>query len=604
MKPKMLLPIPLLIITLSTTAQITTDGTLGPRLNLPGPDYQIKPNLGQQLGDNLFHSFQEFNLQSHESASFSGPDSVNNVISRVTGGNPSVMDGLLRSTMPNADMYFLNPYGIMFGPNAKLDVQGSFHASTADYLRLQDEGQFNARQPSNSLLTVAPIEAFGFLTNTPAAITTQDSNLSVPANQTLSLIGGELRLNGESPIQFDKNNFAAAFARAKLAATGGRINLGSVASTGEVIPRESGLDLNGKGGKIRADKTLIEASGRGGGKVFIRGGQFVMENATIQANTQGDVNAKGIDMRLTESINIRGDLLAVLTDTYGRGDAGHLVIITPHFQVTGSILKASSFGQGDSGKIDIEAKQVFLKDGGRIENSTFVSGKGGDTNIKAEEIVDISGWREGNMIINGLNYINFASEIVNTTRGSGNAGSLTIVTKHLEINGGGLATDSAVVDRIEAGSAGDITINAHTANLTEGAMIFTTLRGNGQKGGNINLIITDTLSLAGQRPTSFIGPLGHDFGRMPTIISSAAFLDNQSTSQGGDIFISAGTLVIKNEGVISASSYGRPQAGNIEIKTNDLYLTQGGLISSANFIYATSDFASDLGSRRRRQTQK
>jgi len=81
---------------------------------------------------------------------------VQNIISRVTGGNPSSIDGTLRSTIPNADWYFLNPYGIMFGPNAKLDVQGGFHASTADYLRLSDGGRFEVRTPQNSLLTVAP----------------------------------------------------------------------------------------------------------------------------------------------------------------------------------------------------------------------------------------------------------------------------------------------------------------------------------------------------------------------------------------------------------------------------------------------------------------
>ncbi len=172
MKISHTLSITLMFLCVPLHAQVSLDGTLGRSGALPGPDYLIGADLGQQHGGNLFHSFQDFNLQSFESATFSGPNSVNNVISRVTGGNPSNIDGLLRSTIPNADMYFLNPYGIMFGPNAKLDVQGSFHASTADYLRLQDGGQFNARLPGNSLLTVAPVEAFGFLTNTPAAITT------------------------------------------------------------------------------------------------------------------------------------------------------------------------------------------------------------------------------------------------------------------------------------------------------------------------------------------------------------------------------------------------------------------------------------------------
>ncbi len=157
---KYLLAIPILITTLSTNAEVITDGTLGQQVNLSGPDFQITPDLGQQHGGNLFHSFQDFNLNSLESATFSGPNSVQNILSRVTGGNPSNIDGLIRSTIPNANMYFLNPYGIMFGPNAKLDVQGSFHASTADYLRLGSEGKFDARNLNDSLLTIASVEAF------------------------------------------------------------------------------------------------------------------------------------------------------------------------------------------------------------------------------------------------------------------------------------------------------------------------------------------------------------------------------------------------------------------------------------------------------------
>ena len=102
----------LLIISLSAPAQITTDGTLGSALNLQGPDYQITPDLGQQRGSHLFHSFKDFNLNSLESATFSGPNHIQTVMSRVTGGNPSNINGLFRSTIPGADMYFLNPYGM------------------------------------------------------------------------------------------------------------------------------------------------------------------------------------------------------------------------------------------------------------------------------------------------------------------------------------------------------------------------------------------------------------------------------------------------------------------------------------------------------------
>jgi len=156
MKSHHLLTIPILINSLGANAEVILDGSLGRNGALPGPNYLIGADLGQQHGGNLFHSFQDFNLNRFESATFSGPNSINNIISRITGGNPSNIDGLIRSTIP-ADMYFLNPNGIIFGPNARLDVQGSFHASTADYLRLGENGRFDARNPSDSLLAVAPI---------------------------------------------------------------------------------------------------------------------------------------------------------------------------------------------------------------------------------------------------------------------------------------------------------------------------------------------------------------------------------------------------------------------------------------------------------------
>jgi len=178
----------------STHAEVVLDGTLGFRGALDGPNYKIGAKLGQQHGGNLFHSFSDFNINIGESATFSGPNSVQNIISRVTGGNPSHINGLLRSTIPEADFYFLNPYGIMFGEGAQLDVQGSFHASTADTLRFADGSEFNARHPEQPLLTVAPISAFGFLTDAPSAITIEDSFLSVSEGNTLSLIGGDLRI--------------------------------------------------------------------------------------------------------------------------------------------------------------------------------------------------------------------------------------------------------------------------------------------------------------------------------------------------------------------------------------------------------------------------
>src|SRR6266545_7995299 len=263
-----------------THAQITLDGTLGPKGPLAGPDYTIDAKVGRLRGNNLFHSFGQFNAHTNESATFTGPPTVENIIGRVIGGQQSLIDGRIRSEMPQANMYLLNPSGVMFGPNATLDVPGSFHVSTADYLKLGDNGRFDATTPSNSVLTSAPPSAFGFLGSNSAPITIQGSSLQVPEGKTLSVIGGDIQLTGGT-----------------LAARSGQITLASVASAGEVVPAGAGQEANvrtegfGRLGKIEVSQGAhISADGESGGSVVIRGGRLIVSNAGITADTQGDVD--------------------------------------------------------------------------------------------------------------------------------------------------------------------------------------------------------------------------------------------------------------------------------------------------------------------------
>ncbi|MDM8569126.1 filamentous hemagglutinin N-terminal domain-containing protein, partial [Thiotrichales bacterium HSG1] len=316
-----------LIICSSTNAEIITDGTLGQNINLPGPDFKITSDIGQQHGNNLFHSFQDFNLNSSESATFSGPDSVQNILSRVTGGNPSNIDGLIRSTILNADMYFLNPYGIMFGPNAQLDVQGSLHASTADYLRLGENGRFDARNPSDSLLTVAPIEAFGFLTNSPATISMLGSQLAIPSGKTLSLIGGDLMMK-----------------KTQLFAPAGQINLTSIKGKGEIIP----TDVTALSGDIKiSNNSLLDISGEGSGNLFIRAGQFVINSSNIKANS---LNKDGGKVSIqANKIHFDGGS-RLIGQTKGAGNAAKIKL-----QATESTIFSGKSKAGFSSRIDARA---------------------------------------------------------------------------------------------------------------------------------------------------------------------------------------------------------------------------------------------------------
>src|SRR4029077_13993329 len=104
--------------------------------------------------------------------------------------NPSSIDGTIKSSMTGANLFLINPSGIVFGSNAKVNVSGSFHASTPDYIKMSDGAKFQATNPDGSTLSAAPPAAFGFLTASPPAISVNGRTLSVPAGKALRLGGG------------------------------------------------------------------------------------------------------------------------------------------------------------------------------------------------------------------------------------------------------------------------------------------------------------------------------------------------------------------------------------------------------------------------------
>src|SRR5579864_7785572 len=128
----------------NSAAQVVLDGKFGTSGALAGPNYAITAAMGLTKGNNLFHSFTQFDLKAGDVATFSGPANIQNILSRVTGGNPSSINGTIRSDIAGANFFLINPSGIVFGPNAAVDVSGSFAATTANYLKLADGARFVA----------------------------------------------------------------------------------------------------------------------------------------------------------------------------------------------------------------------------------------------------------------------------------------------------------------------------------------------------------------------------------------------------------------------------------------------------------------------------
>jgi filamentous hemagglutinin family protein len=428
-------------------AQVTLDGTLGRAGPLRGPNYAITADLGQQRGGNLFHSFGLFSIPAGESATFSGPNSVNNIIGRVTGGQVSTIDGALRSTIPGANLYLLNPAGVLFGENALLDVPGSVHVSTADYLRLSDGGRFDARTPGSSVLTVAPVEAFGFLGDTPGRIDINGSFLRVPEGQTLSLIGGDITLTN-----------------ATVYAPAGRINIAAVGSAGEVIPTETDLSLQGFGplgtltmardpdvervtvdlgepfGEVPVGD--LDASGEGGGAIFIRGGQWVSRGGKVLADTYGAQAGQAVDVAIAGAIRFEEDAWLWIT-TYGRGDCGDIHLIVPD---TLTLLKGSRIftttvdAQGDVGSITVTAGNLVIDGQGNpftgIDSQSLAVV--GDIHLTVADTLTL---------ING-------GRIRADTWGAGDAGSVTIRAGNLLVDGQGFMGFTGIASDTNTGSTG------------------------------------------------------------------------------------------------------------------------------------------------------
>jgi len=153
-------------LTLAQTITPAPDGT-GTAIEYQGQTYRITG--GTQAGANLFHSFQQFGLNAGEIAQFLSQPGIENILGRVTGGNPSVIQGILQVSGSNAHLYLMNPAGIIFGPGSSLDLSGNFTATTGDRIGFAG-GWFNAFGPNDYPALTGNPQQLSFLQNAPGSI--------------------------------------------------------------------------------------------------------------------------------------------------------------------------------------------------------------------------------------------------------------------------------------------------------------------------------------------------------------------------------------------------------------------------------------------------
>jgi filamentous hemagglutinin family protein len=591
----------------AAAAQVVLDGSVGPAGPLAGPAYLVPAGAGKTVGNNLFHSFSTFNLAKGESATFSGPANIRNVLARVTGGTPSLINGGLRSTLPNADFYFINPAGVIFGPDAVLDVPNSFTVTTASVIRLADGGAFHAADPMQDVLTSAPPAAFGFLTDAPAPVLiTGEPNggdpdmLLVPAGKALTVVAGDVAL-----------------ANAHLAAASGAVNIVSAASHGEVVQSDPSQppdtsQLQALGRVEIAAGSLLNAGGATAGSVRVRAGELLMSEASvIQSVAGGDqidpaAPPPSIDLAVRRALDlsgksaIRAAVQGAASGSVMRIDAGTITLkgtdggplqdtqiatltvgtnadaatgpdlhlTADRLQLSNSALVGSfSAGPGRAGNIEIVAGQVSCASGSFIAATTFANGHGGDLSLTVDDLkLEAAVMTTGTFL-------------------SGESGSLTLTArKSIVIDSTAAGPAAGLASEVgdgATGNGGKISVHAKDAEmrLLHGGGFSTLTQGSGH-GGEIEI---DARSI-------FVSGLRSD-GEESAIAAISA--DNTASGAGGGITLRADTIELRDAGAISATTTGSGRGGSISVTAAKLLSIAG----AAPVVGSESSMLSESGIR-------
>ncbi len=550
---------------------------------------------GTAAGANLFHSFSDFSLPTGTEAFFNNSLDVQNIFSRVTGGNISNIDGLIRAN-GGASLFLLNPAGIVFGPNARLDIGGSFLGTTANSVVFENGVEFNASSQVAPLLTISvplglqfngqvgAIQVRGNGHNLTADNPTFppierdniSSGLQVNPGQTLALLGGDVLLDGATVI-----------------AEGGHIELGAVETgfVGLTTPNEQPngqWHFNYDGVSRFQDIDLVrqaavDASGSEIGSMQIVGGRVALSDGSIALlQNQGTQTFGTLQVRAAESLTLAG--------------------INPEGFPAG--IRQETVGVGNGGDIDVSTPQLLLRDGGQIFNGTLGEGNSGNIDVRVSESIELIGTSplnfrvasaiialtsgtgsSGDVTLSGENLsLRSGGRLSTLTSGSGSGGQLTVnVTDTIEIFG--IALGSTTPSLITApsfgsGNAGSITVNTSRALLQDGGEISSSAFGEGN-GGRVVVNATELVELSQTAS-----------GTLPSIIDSSAERASIGLQRAfgappipsgasGNVEIATPQLTVTDEGLVSVRNEGIGNAGNLNVNADLVLLDRGGGITAS-----------------------
>ena len=569
---KILLPLALgcLATPISVSAQIVPDGTLpeNSRVNIEAEIIRIVG--GTRARSNLFHSFSEFSVPAGITAYFDNALDLQNIIARVTGGNISNIDGILRAN-GSANLFLINPGGIAFGPDAALEVGGSFVASSADSVVFDNGFEFSAANPNASPLLAINIPIGLRFRENPGAIqvtgpghnifldifeTITDDRpvgLQVATGKTLALLGGDVTLAG--------GNITAVEGRIEIwSGRGGSLSLTvnpqNIAIAEDRPPRQLGA--------IRLEQAAsADVTGSGSGDVQIVGQSIVLsDDSFILANTRGSNDGGLVTVRATESVDILGSStnelvsgISTQAELDSTGEGGSIKIETKRLTLSDGGISSIANGLGNGGNLEISTEQLTLTDGAFISSATFGTGNAGNVEIFIEQLT-----------------LTDRSQITASTLGAGSGGSLSVRAQTLEIIGGDEFGRSGLFasafdfteDGSGKGAGGDVNVIADRLVVRNGAIVTAS---------NFQSL---NLSPPGKGPAGSVSIQAREI-RLDNegIISAAA-----ASGDRGNILLNADDIQLRRGSMVTASATGPATGGNITISTDNLAALENSDISA------------------------
>ncbi len=538
-------------------SEVIRDGSIGPAGGALAAPYDISAALGEKRGGNLFHSFSRFNIETGQSATFHGPADVQNILARVTGGASSI-NGKLASSITGANLFLINPAGILFGPNATLDISGSFFATTADHIRLGTDGRFDASNPAATVLSIAPPSAFGFTGATAGTIQVNGSAVRGAPGKTLGLIGGDVIVDGAS-LQTPGGEIHLVSGRSGelgLTTTGARTN----------IQPQPGATL----GRVEVRNTQVgsfydplnDTTAR---RVVIRGGTLAVANSQVLARATQP--GEGIHVQASGAATLESNALLYATVSGDLRGADAVVLAAGEASLTtGAVLLAEAIDGGAGGNVHLAVSGRLVADTANVVTISSPAVPGGDVLIEAGQ----------------AEFVNAASANTNPAFGEKGGDVRLSVAGQLSLaSGSTLGIPASGGERVEI-SAGEILIHE------VGSGIFAKNLGFGSGSGSVHLAVAGRLAITGGGVIAADAADTGGTGARIAIEAGEALLSgvgsgisaqiqNTVAGSGGDIRLSiSGRLDVLDGATINSNTSGPGGGGSIDIIAGDVHIAGGG----------------------------